>query len=231
MWTPLLLVLTALAPLIYAVPLGRNGNGDNHIPKYNWRKLQEHCDLSDAKLPVVPGINFTTSDRPKHLRALGLGVGVQNYTCTAAGTYGTLGAVAQLFDMSCLYSTSSFNTLPSVALILQQHGLLNASAITDLAFGHHYFVDFNGTLSPRFDVTRYKQSPPSHYVTAEKIADFKAPVEPAQNVDWLQLARISGDFSKLVYRVETAGGQAPATCTPGTGNISVSYAAQYWFFN
>jgi len=77
MWTPLLLVLTALAPLIYAVPLGRNGNGDNHIPKYNWRKLQEHCDLSDAKLPVVPGINFTTSDRPKHLRALGLGVGVQ----------------------------------------------------------------------------------------------------------------------------------------------------------
>ncbi|KAF9513768.1 hypothetical protein BS47DRAFT_1343765 [Hydnum rufescens UP504] len=232
MWSPLLLVLTASAPLIYAVHLGRNGSGDNYIPKYNWHKPQGNCDLSNAKLPVVPGINFTTtSDRPRHPRALGLGVGVQNYTCTAAGTYGALGAVAQLFDISCLYSTSSFNTLPSLALMLQQQRLLRASAITALALGHHYFVNFNGTLSPRFDITKDKQPPPSRYIIAKRIAGFKAPVNPAQNVDWLQLARISGHFSKLVYRVETAGGQAPATCTPGSGDISVSYAAQYWFFN
>jgi hypothetical protein len=32
-----------------------------------------------------------------------------------------------------------------------------------------------------------------------------------------------------VYRVVTAGGKAPTTCSD-TNLISIDYAAQYWFF-
>jgi len=40
-----------------------------------------------------------------------VGVGNQNYTCTSAGTYSSIGAVAMLFDITTLYGTSKFSTI------------------------------------------------------------------------------------------------------------------------
>jgi len=51
-------------------------------------------------------------------------------------------------------------------------------------------------------------------------------------VHWLQL--VAKDQSSVglqtVYRVVTAGGNAPAKCG-ALREISVQYAAEYWFYN
>lgn len=36
---------------------------------------------------------------------------MQNYTCGAAGTYASIGAVAKLFDLSCAVGSAGFPTL------------------------------------------------------------------------------------------------------------------------
>lgn len=53
-------------------------------------------------------------------------------------------------------------------------------------------------------------------------------------VAWLKLNPLNGtittDGLTTVYRVVTAGGNAPATCAGQPSLISVQYAAQYWFY-
>ena len=77
----------------------------------------------------------------------------------------------------------------------------------------------------------------SKILYGKKIADIKAPASsnkgPAGTgaVDWLALTAKNGSVGlKEVYRLETAGGAAPANCT-NTSMISVQYAAEYWFYS
>jgi hypothetical protein len=71
-----------------------------------------------------------------------------------------------------------------------------------------------------------------------KIDDIPAPSSASKGpadtgaVDWLDLGVNTSPLNRglnQVYRVETAGGSAPATCL-STGVISVQYAAEYWCF-
>lgn len=43
----------------------------------------------------------------------------QNYSCSVAGTWASVGAVAQLFDVSCLASSPDFHALPAQSLAVQ----------------------------------------------------------------------------------------------------------------
>ena len=51
-------------------------------------------------------------------------------------------------------------------------------------------------------------------------------------VDWKALTAVAGSVGLEVYRVETAGGKAPASCSGvGVGEtVLVQYAAMYWFY-
>ena len=51
---------------------------------------------------------------------------------------------------------------------------------------------------------------PNAIIFAQKVKSAPSPNGP-QNVDWTELKKVSGGLSNLVYRVETVGGQPPAT--------------------
>lgn len=50
-------------------------------------------------------------------------------------------------------------------------------------------------------------------------------------VDWKALTAVAGSVGlDEVYRVETAGGKAPASCSGFGATIQSQYAAMYWFY-
>ncbi|TFK75050.1 hypothetical protein BDN72DRAFT_606749 [Pluteus cervinus] len=171
-----------------------------------------------------------------------LGVGVQNYTCTAAGNYTTAGAVAQLFDISCLINKSSFDDVQDVAYDLWKKApesittLRLGTLINQIGHGEpaglHYFISNSaGGISPKWDHTASAtaKGKAGDFVVAKKVGDIPAP-NPSADVDWLSLANVSGDLAAQVFRVSTRGGVAPAKCTPGSPLISVKYTSKYYYF-
>lgn len=162
---------------------------------------------------------------------IALGVGVQNYTCSAAGTYTSVGAVATLFDISCLFGTAQFPKVQDDLMKLPapiRKGIINIASQTPLLLGYHYFITnpVTGTgIAPKF---AQAANGGASFTVLTKKGGVKA-ADPA-NVDILQLSSIVGDWASTVFRVDTKAGQPPASCTAGSGDISVPYAAKYWFF-
>jgi hypothetical protein len=96
--------------------------------------------------------------------------------------------------------------------------------------GTHFF-DSKGT--PTFNLSAVGK-----ILYAAKVGDVKAPAtsnkgpEGTGAVDWLALTAKIGYTSVglgEVYRVVTAGGNPPTTCS-AAGVVSVQYAAEYWLF-
>jgi len=222
-----ILAAVLLGPLIAAaIPSGFKVAGQNG-PLGNFGG----CPVLSA-IPTFPdgqvALSIPAGQAPSHIL---LGTGVQNYTCSASGTYTSAGAVAKLYDISCLYGTSKFNTIQDVwyALSPELKKLIQTGLdYTTLFVANHYFITnpVTGTgISPKFASA---QDGGASFIVAAKVAGIHA-ADPA-NVDWLQLAKIQGDFAKTVFRVDTKAGQPPASCTPGSGPISVPYAAKYWLY-
>lgn len=173
------------------------------------------------------------------LKYIALGVGTQNYTCAttpnSASAPAQVGAAATLYDAGQFFQSLSglVPSLPSFALgLYTMTGADMTSAIGTAVLGHHFF---NGVGQPTFDLTKVNA-----LLTSKKINSVAAPAGacPGPNnagaVSWLQLTDIGGGASfggvSYVYRVETAGGNCPATCQGQTGTINVPYAAEYWFY-
>ena len=146
-----------------------------------------------------------------------------------------VGARADLLDATPLLplfpsseSQSILNLLPEY-LVSFDFAVIENSTIPIL--GRHIF-DAAGV--PTFDLGSIG------LLKAKKIANIAAPPTACKGangkgngaVDWLALSEVSGSINlKEVYRVETAGGKAPASCGGGAAHhIEVQYAAQYWFF-
>lgn len=115
--------------------------------------------------------------------------------------------------------------------------------------GHHYFVD---SKSPVFNLDT-DVSGDLGYVQVKKVGEVDAPQGAMKGVNgrgdgacaWLYLSnpeegigrkrglerRTDGQktFSD-VYRVNTAGGNAPDTCEGMAASFQVEYAAEYWFY-
>lgn len=96
--------------------------------------------------------------------------------------------------------------------------------------GHHFF---NEEGVPVFDLG-------NGYSFVTKLDSVDAPLNALVGQDgegdgacpWLLLAQqknTTGDV-KTVYRLNTAGGNPPATCDGIDGEFTVEYAAQYWFW-
>lgn len=185
------------------------------------------------------------------LKHVAIGRGTQNYTCdtkNATAPPKAAGAVATLFNASCVAAAypDLANMLPSVAL---QFNLteeeLSASILktaspggratrltpTNLAIsGFHFFPNLT---TPFFTLDTPGQE--LGEVACAKNSSIPAPAdapkgqqgEPA--VPWLKLLTLEGGSTgrlQEVYRLETAGGSAPATCEGMPEKFTVQYAAQ-----
>lgn len=197
------------------------------------------CDVSSA----VIELGSSTLPTPKFTPTfVGLGVGTQNYTCASSGTYtwvmkmwivflllisqtySNVGALAELFDISCLYGQPGFDDITSVVSLFWNAAppAVTPSEIIafgeeyDLSFvlGEHYFVvnPVTGSgLNPKWDFTSHAfAGNPNAYVVGSKVDDVPAPTG-SSDIDWLYLTNLTGSLANEIYRIETKGGQPPAS--------------------
>ncbi|KAH8828647.1 hypothetical protein DL96DRAFT_1425169, partial [Flagelloscypha sp. PMI_526] len=175
------------------------------------------CSIANLTVPNFAGL-ATASGAPSFVS---VGLGTQNYTCSAAGTYTSTGAVANIYDIACLSGTPAFDTIQDTVL---KSGAPKGAPL----LGKHFFINGTAGLQPKWDFTA-SQKNANAFVVAKKDAAVNAPTG-AQDVPWLQLSSVSGGLATAVYRLDTRLGVAPATCTPGTPDITVKYSAKYYFF-
>ncbi|KAG9124061.1 hypothetical protein FRC07_012999 [Ceratobasidium sp. 392] len=227
--TSALLSVFSLASFVLAAPTSINP------PKLTG------CPLTNAK-PNLAGLAMPAGK----IVYVALGMGTQNYTCGSAGTFTTAGAVASLFDISCLVNTPVFNNIQNItfdaasttrgaALLSKLGPILNRPPVK---LGDHYFVPnpaVGGTgINPDFDFRDgVKKGDPTGFAVLKKSASVPSPAG-STNVDWLSLQDIApgpigGLLANNVLRVDTRSGQPPASCTPNA-TIAVPYAAKYFFF-
>ncbi|QRV82741.1 hypothetical protein RhiJN_10756 [Ceratobasidium sp. AG-Ba] len=202
------------------------------------------CSLTGAK----PNLTGTTITVPAGtLVNVALGVGTQNYTCGAAGTFTSAGAVATLFDVSCLAKTGPLiDNLPNMAFAVASNEK-GAALIGKLGpviqsspfvLAHHYFITNPAPgatgITPVFDARAdSKKGDPTAFVAVKKVANSPAPTDSAHNVDFLSLQNIGGtiggSMANNVLRVATKNGQPPTSCS-GNATVQVPYTALYWFY-
>ena len=193
----------------------------------------------------VSGAATPLPSQPGSPAYVAIGRGTQNYTCdpskpTASPT--AVGAVANLYDASCVAGKFSFllELMPSIALQFPTPSSPTDQLVNMNLLGHHYFTD---STSPTFNLNT--ASGDAGYIAAQSGGKVSAPkgAPVGQNgqgfgaVPWLSLTAKNGAQGapgqptfKDVYRVNTAGGNPPATCQGMPSSFEVQYAAEYWFF-
>jgi hypothetical protein len=149
---------------------------------------------------------------------------VSSLITTLKALHRSVGTVAQMYDISCLYGTAEFAQIqddaydvwsdysstdpyePGLAVQLQSE--FDISVI-----GQYYFIDGpNNTLSPKFDFT---SSGPNAgnleaFVVATKAGDIAAP-SGSEDIDWVRLQGVEGELANEIYRVYTKKGQPPTS--------------------
>ncbi|KAF8892212.1 hypothetical protein BD779DRAFT_1386508, partial [Infundibulicybe gibba] len=196
---------------------------------------RQWCDVSCAKMVVPAG--QTQLVVPEHAPSfVTIGVGVQNYTCDAAtSTYKSIGAVAEMYDISCLLEHDLFDTIEEISYGLwfgANENITTADvgytlgAVRPPVIGQHFFVksDAPAGISPKWEFTLKGGEKRSVVVTG---AGSVPSPHGKQNIPWLSLRGIEGDLAKQVFRTDTVGGVPPASCAAGSPPISVRYTSKY----
>lgn len=155
--------------------------------------------------------------------------------------YRLIGALAEIFDSSCLYGTPAFKSAPTVAYdkwtattnLTVQEIIATLRLTSDPSvLGQHYYVPnpVGSGLSPKWDFTSsgVTAGDPNAYVIGAKIGDL--PSSDPNDIDDLMVKAVEGDLASEVFRVQTNGGQPPTKCEAGSWNITVKYTAQYCKF-
>ncbi|MCJ1226478.1 hypothetical protein MMC12_003130 [Toensbergia leucococca] len=195
-----------------------------------------YCNLSNANANL-PSDSTTALPPPTEglqVYHVAIGRGTQNYTCAnATATPTNIGALATLYNASCLASTlpAILATLPAAALALPAPIPLTPLFPSNLLMsGHHFFTNTTPTFN--LDTTRA-----NYGVTfGKKVAASPAPQDATAGlygaVPWLKLQAegVGGGGVQEVYRVNTAGGAAPASCQGLASEFEIQYAAEYWFY-
>ncbi|WVQ94347.1 hypothetical protein IAU59_001426 [Kwoniella sp. CBS 9459] len=193
-------------------------------------KMPQNCAVGTLSVPVAGSLAVPAGQA---VSMVTVGRGVQNYTCTN-GTYASAGALANLFDVSCLFSITAKTIDPAILSSLLPKLASKALSFPDagklpIAINHLFVATPNSAapgISPEFALSNG-----SDKIIVSKLANTPAPTDPSANVPWLQLGAIAGQGSlaKSVFRVHTVGGQPPSSCTTEGESLSVNYASMYWF--
>jgi hypothetical protein len=236
--TPIITLLLALAPTtLLAAPtqtlpniadlVERRGLSASQIKSLTDGK----CDLSGVQQPPAPTKLPDPSPGLK-LSHIAIGRGTQNYTCktsSATETPTLVGAVAKLFNATC-------STVRAPAVVADVTRLALTYSVPETAIADQMlsgFHEFTAAGTPYFGLRTATHN--FGDLLGKKNASSPAPADSAAgnnglgSVPWLKMTAVGGTF-KEVYRLNTAGGQAPATCEGITAPFSVDYAAEYWFY-
>ncbi|KAI8627709.1 hypothetical protein F5Y19DRAFT_440949 [Xylariaceae sp. FL1651] len=196
------------------------------------------CDLSKAQLPTVSVSPLPTPPAGLKLKHVAVGRGTQNYTCDLANATAVpfqTGALATLFNASCVAATypDVLHMLPKLALQFDVTALSKMGPTNLVMSGRHFFTNFT---TPFFDLDtdRYQigEAPCTKLNGTAAPADAPRGRQGEAAVPWLRLGAhpdATGNIQE-VYRVQTAGGSAPATCKGMPASFEVQYAAEYWVF-
>ncbi|KAK3716984.1 hypothetical protein LTR37_006039 [Vermiconidia calcicola] len=203
-----------------------------------------NCDLQSA----IPNMNLAavspalpTPNPDLSLFQVVVGRGTQNYTCDLANATAVpvpVGAVATLYDLSCaaVDAPELLHVTPKVALDLPVPSSDDArSPMNTMVSGHHYFLD---DTTPFFNLDTSLHQYGMGALQKGNVSDAPegSPAGPFGQGDgavaWLTLDQVpSGENSwKQIYRLNTAGGNPPKTCTGSAASFEVDYAAEYWIF-
>ncbi|EGG11111.1 uncharacterized protein MELLADRAFT_124323 [Melampsora larici-populina 98AG31] len=171
------------------------------------------------------------------LRAVTVGIGTQNYTCSLTSgtpTWKPVGAMAQLRDITD--AEEDPEEIARAATKKQSRKLL--SRYTHIAT--HYFVPHgaSGAGAPAFFFDPRKNlwpntGPADNYVIVAKIGLMPAPNHPKRNVPWLALKGVDGNAASLVFRTNTHFGASPpeSVCVVEGEEANMGYSALYWFYH
>jgi hypothetical protein len=88
--------------------------------------------------------------------------------------------------------------------------------------GQHYFVQQDGTLVPVWDLRSSGENAGNQnaIVFAQKVKSAPSPDGP-ENVDLVELKKLSGGLANQVYRVDTVQGQPPSTVSSSLNFVPV----------
>ncbi|KAK0635684.1 hypothetical protein B0T17DRAFT_52753 [Bombardia bombarda] len=246
------LLVSALSTAVFAAPVTPNLNTDAATPvrldvisdyfnllagKVQQSKLLTMapvCDLSKAYLPAAP-TPLPAPSAGLTLKHVAIGRGTQNYTCdvnNATAVPAAVGAVATLFNASCL-TTVYPDLAQKLAAASVQFNLTQAFGLAPgnlVASGNHFF---SNNTTPVFDLDstpfwKLGQIPCNKTHATPAPADAVKGQQGELAVPWLKLAARTGATGGLqeVYRVNTVGGSAPATCKGLSATFQVQYAAE-----
>ena len=173
------------------------------------------------------------------LKHIAIGRGTQNYTCDLGNSTAVPvaeGAMAVLFNASCIVAS-----FPDLAQTLgkasMQFNLTDSEVVSQklapsnlVISGIHFFTN---ATTPFFNLD---VEPEEHIgaIPCAKDAGTPAPADAPKGqkgesaVPWLKLKARDGATGGLreVYRVETVGGSAPASCQGMTPSFQVQYSTQ-----
>lgn len=228
-------ILTTSLFLFVSTTTALPAKDQNKRPCYNNETRKEPL----AGCPLDPAPSLPESALPSSsltLRYVFLGKGTQNYTCVNANATPVAGgALATLYDVSCQVtdpkSRSDFDQklipdfLKKFAKPVQD---LIRPKTSGASAGEHYFRDGTTAMFVLND---------GNFIASGKVGNCAAPYSATGNengaaVDWLKLVRKTGEADggiEEIYRVQTAGGRAPPTCSTA-GPLTVDYVAEYWMY-
>jgi len=129
--------------------------------------------------------------------------------------------------------------LPGIALGLADPAITDdnmESPTYEYMTGHQYFLD---PTTPYFnmdtDLHQYGAGPFKKLNASDAPADAIKGQNNQGNgaVAWLKLDAQDpdGQIFQEVYRVNTAGGNPPKSCTGMAASFEVQYSAEYWFYS
>ncbi|KAF2748355.1 hypothetical protein M011DRAFT_457689 [Sporormia fimetaria CBS 119925] len=226
------MALSTLMPSVGAVPTGQL---EARYTMPNLKRLQSMMPKSGLAPPT--GMN---------LKFVGLGIGTQNYTCLTnnqTAVPDTTGAIAKLYDLGKRLDTDplankKISSISGLALSFYNTPRLQDAWLKSQGYqqvlGDHFFTQ----KTPTFALNRVPANPfPLLFVSKKNEVD--APKSACKGlkgegaIKWLHL--VDNGSSKggvnTVYRLETAGGNKPATCKGRVGKSwEVPYVAQYWVY-
>ncbi|KAG9240443.1 hypothetical protein BJ878DRAFT_546244 [Calycina marina] len=170
-----------------------------------------------------------------------IGRGVQNYTCvnsTAQAIPVAIGALAVLYDITAQVLLDPANissmvdtaaNMPASTFILRNMPLDIPAVGTYPVIGEHFF---QADATPTFDLFVVGKRAFCKLTTKINAPETSSMgIDGTGSVAWLSLAAEAPSVGiAQVYRVLTAGGNAPPTCAGQAANISILYSAAYHFY-
>ncbi|KAF8578799.1 hypothetical protein K439DRAFT_1638525 [Ramaria rubella] len=206
------------------------------------------CAVSTELLDIPTGQSNISVSASLQTAYIAIGLGTQNYSCSSSGTYVSTGAVAELFDISCLSADSSFGFLrkryeifPDSDAVWEHEAQVRATLGAQAErLGMYYHVSdlegytvpqtaVAGSLIPVWDFRGFSIQGDNQAFVAGEVVGTLVASDPLQDIPWQQYEVIAGDLSIFVFSVDTHFGQPPSSCSPGSADIQVRYSAKYWF--